>query len=92
MQRRRHILIQARYQRRRLRLYELEDETFEIVALGQSGGVEDAVCERGYVEAGEGVCGACVAADGEEAWVFEAEGQDVEDVAGDVRGRLSCGG
>ena len=59
----------------------MEDEAFEIVALGQSGGVEDAVCQVGDVEAREGVCGAGVAADGEEARVTEAEGEDVEDEA-----------
>ena len=35
----------------------------------------------GNVEAGEGVCGARVAADGEEAWVLKAEVEDVGDVA-----------
>ncbi len=59
--------------------------------MGQGGGVEDAVCEGGDVEAGEGVWGAGVAADGEEAGVAEAEGEDVEDIArgrGGVRGIL----
>ena len=59
----------------------MEDEAFEIVTLGQSGAVKDAVCQVGDVEAGEGVCGAGVAADGEEARVEEAEGEDVEDEA-----------
>ena len=59
--------------------------------MGQGGGVEDPVCEGGYVEAGEGVWGTGVAADGEEAGVAEAKGEDVEDVAwrrGGVRGIL----
>ena len=44
LQRRGHILIQTRHQRRRFRLHELEDEALEIVTLGQCGTVEDAVC------------------------------------------------
>ena len=82
LQRRRHILIQRRDRRRRFRLHELQDEAFEVVALGQGGAVEDAVGQVGHVEAGEGVWGAGVAADGEEARVEEAEGEDVEDEAG----------
>ena len=34
LQRRRHVLIQPRHHRRRFRLHDLEDEAFEIVALG----------------------------------------------------------
>ena len=49
--------------------------------MGKGGGVEDAVCEGGDVEAGEGVGGAGIAADGEEARIAEAEGEDIEDVA-----------
>ena len=59
----------------------MEDEALEIVILGQSGAVEDAICQIGDVEARKGVCGAGVAADGEEARVKEAEGEDVEDEA-----------
>ena len=50
--------------------------------MGQRGAVEDAVRQGGYVEAGEGVCGAGVAADGEEARVACGVGEDVEDEAG----------
>ena len=81
LQRGRHVLIQPRHHGRRFRLHELEDEALEVVALGQSGAVEDAVCQGGNVEAREGVRGAGVAADGEEARVEQAEGEDVEDEA-----------
>ena len=60
----------------------MEDETLEVVALGQGGAVVDALCESADVEAGEGVGGAGVAADGEEAGVAEAEFEDVGDEAG----------
>lgn len=81
LQRRRHILIQSRHYRWRFRLNKLEDEAFEIVALGQSGAIEDAVCQGGSIETREGVWGAGVAADGEEARVKLAEGENVEDEA-----------
>jgi len=44
-------------------------------------GIEDAFAEGIGVDAGEGVGGAGVAADGEETGVLEAELEDVEEVA-----------
>lgn len=81
LQRRRQILVQPRHDRGRFRLHELENEAFEIVALSQSGAVEDTICQVGNVEAREGVRGAGVATDGEEARVEQAEGEDVQDEA-----------
>lgn len=48
------------------------------VRTGQCGAVVDAVCQVGDVEAGEGIGGAGVAADGQEARVEQAEGEDVK--------------
>lgn len=77
----RQILINSRQHRRRLRLYQLKNETLQIIALGQRSGIEDAFSESRDVNAGEGVRGAGVAADGEKAGVLAWELEDVEDEA-----------
>lgn len=88
----RYILVHARQQSRRLRLYELKGEALEVVALGQGGGVVDAVCEIGEGDAGEGVGVAGVAAYGEEAGVLAGELEDVGEVAVIEAGVLVGGG